>query len=137
MREALANLIAMVASDGMPITSSKVHPRGQGTFPRVLDHYVREEKLLDLMTALRKMTLLPAQRLEKHVCAFQNTGRIRSTKRPLKIRSNIRGGIPSVLVNGVPVIREEKSVHRAGCFSGARRSRSRKCNRVGNIVIQI
>jgi N-acyl-D-aspartate/D-glutamate deacylase len=46
----------MVASDGMPITGSKVHPRGQGTFSRVLGHYVREEKTLDLMTALRKMT---------------------------------------------------------------------------------
>ena len=44
VRAALANPIIMVASDGMPITGSKVHPRGQGTFSRVLGHYVREEK---------------------------------------------------------------------------------------------
>ena len=61
----------------MPITGSKVHPRGQGTFSRVLGHYVREEKTLDLMTALRKMTLLPAQRLEKRAPMFQDKGRIR------------------------------------------------------------
>src|SRR5262249_32095490 len=67
----------MVASDGMMITGSKVHPRGQGTFSRVLGHYVREEKALDLMTALRKMTLLPAQRLEKRAPVFKGKGRIR------------------------------------------------------------
>jgi N-acyl-D-aspartate/D-glutamate deacylase len=57
---AVGNPIVMIASDGMPITGAKVHPRGQGTFSRVLGHYVREEKALDLMTALRKMTLMPA-----------------------------------------------------------------------------
>jgi N-acyl-D-aspartate/D-glutamate deacylase len=50
-RTAVANPSVMIASDGMPITGAKVHPRGQGTFSRVLGHYVREEKALDLMTA--------------------------------------------------------------------------------------
>src|ERR1019366_3191493 len=76
-RAAIANPIVMIASDGMPITGPKVHPRGQGTFSRVLGHYVREEKALDLMTALRKMSLMPAQRLEKRAPAFKNKGRIR------------------------------------------------------------
>ena len=76
-RTAVANPIVMIASDGMPITGSKVHPRGQGTFSRVLGHYVREEKALDLMTALRKMTLMPAQRLEKRAPIFKDKGRIR------------------------------------------------------------
>ena len=76
-RIAVANPMVMIASDGMPITGSKVHPRGQGTFSRVLGHYVREEKALDLMTALRKMTLMPAKRLEKRAPAFENKGRIR------------------------------------------------------------
>jgi N-acyl-D-amino-acid deacylase len=39
------------------------HPRGAGTFPRILGHYVREEKVLTLPLAIRKMTALPAQRL--------------------------------------------------------------------------
>src|SRR6202040_3493721 len=77
-RTAVANPIVMIASDGMPITGSKVHPRGQGTFSRVLGHYVRDEKVLDLMTALRKMTLMPAQRLEKRAPGFHNRGRIRA-----------------------------------------------------------
>ncbi|HSE42079.1 MAG TPA: amidohydrolase family protein [Acidobacteriota bacterium] len=76
-RVAIADPIVMIASDGMPITGPKVHPRGQGTFSRVLGHYVREEKVLDLMTALKKMTLMPAQRLEKYAQTFQNKGRVR------------------------------------------------------------
>ena len=67
----------LVASVGMRLTGAKVHPRGQGTFSRVLGHYVREEKTLDLMTALRKMTLMPAQRLEKRAPTFKDKGRIR------------------------------------------------------------
>jgi N-acyl-D-aspartate/D-glutamate deacylase len=77
-RVAVSDPIVMIASDGMPITGPKVHPRGQGTFSRVLGHYVREEKVLDLMTALKKMTLMPAQRLEKYAPMFQNKGRIRA-----------------------------------------------------------
>jgi dihydroorotase len=76
-RAAVANPIVMIASDGMRITGPKVHPRGQGTFSRVLGHYVREEKALELMTALRKMTLMPAQRLEKRAPVFKGKGRIR------------------------------------------------------------
>jgi N-acyl-D-amino-acid deacylase len=50
----------MVASDG-GIASR--HPRGAGTFPRVLGLYVREKRWLTLPEAVRKMTSLPAQRL--------------------------------------------------------------------------
>ena len=39
------------------------HPRGAGTFPRILGRYVRERKVMSLMDALKKMTLLPAQRV--------------------------------------------------------------------------
>jgi N-acyl-D-amino-acid deacylase len=50
----------MVASDG-GIASE--HPRGAGTFPRVLGVYVREKHWLTLPEAVRKMTSLPAQRI--------------------------------------------------------------------------
>ena len=122
---AVGNPIVMIGSDGMPITGAKVHPRGQGTFSRVLGHYVREEKALDLMTALRKMTLMPAQRLEKRAPAFRNKGRIRvgadadltifdpatiidkaTFEEPLQYSA----GISFVLVNGVPVLRDGKLV---------------------------
>jgi N-acyl-D-aspartate/D-glutamate deacylase len=131
VREALADPTIMVASDGMPITGPKVHPRGQGTFCRVLGHYVREEKVLDLMTALRKMTLLPAQRLEKRAPVFQNKGRIRvgadaditifnpeavidkaTFEEPLQFSA----GISYVLVNGVLVVRDGTTV--SGVFPG-------------------
>jgi dihydroorotase len=131
VRAALANPIIMVASDGMPITGSKVHPRGQGTFSRVLGHYVREEKTLDLMTALRKMTLLPAQRLEKRAPMFQDKGRIRigadaditvfdpntiidkaTFYEPLQYSA----GISYVFVNGVEVVKEGNLI--SGVFPG-------------------
>jgi dihydroorotase len=124
-RTAVANPIVMIGSDGMPITGPKVHPRGQGTFSRVLGHYVREEKALDLMTALRKMTLMPAQRLEKRAPVFKDKGRIRvgadaditvfdpgrvidkaTYEEPLRYSE----GIQFVLVNGVPVVKDGQLV---------------------------
>jgi len=130
-RTAVADPIVMIASDGMPITGGKVHPRGQGTFSRVLGHYVREEKALDLMTALRKMTLMPAQRLEKRARVFKDKGRIRvgadaditvfdpkrvidkaTYEQPLQYSE----GIQFVLVNGVPVVKDGQLVD--GVFPG-------------------
>jgi len=51
----------MIASDG---ELGGDHPRGHGTFPRVLGHYVRELGVLTLEDAVRKMTSLPAGFLE-------------------------------------------------------------------------
>ena len=126
-RAAVADPTVMIASDGLPITGPKIHPRGQGTFARVLGHYVREEKDLDLMTALRKMTLLPAQLLETRAPAFKNRGRIRlgadaditvfdpdrvidkaTFEEPLQYSE----GIQFVLVNGVLVLRDGQLVER-------------------------
>jgi N-acyl-D-amino-acid deacylase len=50
----------MVSSDG---GIGMRHPRGAGTFPRVLGHYVREQKWLTLEEAIRKMAAFPAERL--------------------------------------------------------------------------
>jgi dihydroorotase/N-acyl-D-amino-acid deacylase len=50
------------AEDG-PLSGSKSHPRGWGTFPRILGKYVREERLLRLEEAVRKMTSQPASRV--------------------------------------------------------------------------
>jgi N-acyl-D-aspartate/D-glutamate deacylase len=68
---ALAHPLTMIASDG-----SLAHPRGSGTFARVLGRYVREQKALTLVDALRKMTIMPARRLEKLIPAMQRKGRI-------------------------------------------------------------
>ncbi|MGH9217694.1 MAG: serine hydrolase, partial [Vicinamibacterales bacterium] len=52
---------AMIASDGGINTS---HPRGAGTFPRVLGRFVRDDKWLSLPDAIKKMTSMPAARLK-------------------------------------------------------------------------
>ena len=62
IRDAIVNEKGIVASDGL-ITLGKGHPRAAGTFTRVLGKYVREEKALPLIEALRKITLAPADRL--------------------------------------------------------------------------
>ena len=131
VRTAIADPIVMIASDGVPVTGPKVHPRGQGTFSRVLGHYVREEKAVDLMTALRKMTLMPAQRLQNRAPMFQNKGRISegadadiTVFDPQRIIDNATfedplqysSGIQFVVVNGVPVVSNGELVE--GVFPG-------------------
>jgi N-acyl-D-aspartate/D-glutamate deacylase len=61
MRRILAHPATMIGSDGLP-NDPRPHPRLWGTFPRVLGRYAREEKLLTLTEAVRKMTGMPAQR---------------------------------------------------------------------------
>lgn len=50
------------ATDG-PLSRAKSHPRGWGSYPRILGKYVREERLLTLEKAIQKMTGMPAQRV--------------------------------------------------------------------------
>lgn len=68
----------IVAADGVPIVTTEVKaaPFGIGTFSRVLGHYVRDEGAIDLMTALAKMTILPARVLEDYAPAFSRKGRV-------------------------------------------------------------
>lgn len=60
--QAISNINGIIASDGI-LRGGNGHPRAAGTFPRVLGKYVRKEKKIDLLTALKKMTLEPAKRL--------------------------------------------------------------------------
>jgi N-acyl-D-amino-acid deacylase len=100
----------MVASDG-GIGSS--HPRGAGTFPRVLGRYVREKRLFSLAEAIRKMTSLPASRLRLSDRGAVKVGKkadlvLFDTKTVID-RSTfadptaIAEGIRLVIVNGEPV----------------------------------
>ncbi len=66
----------IAASDGIPFSQGRSHPRGAGTFARILGHYVRDRGVLPLMDALRKMTLLPAQRLEGVTPQMARKGRV-------------------------------------------------------------
>ena len=53
------------AEDG-PLAESQSHPRGWGSFPRILGHYVRDERLMPLEEAIRKFTSRPAIRVGLH-----------------------------------------------------------------------
>lgn len=62
IKRIMSGSLTMVGSDGIPdFGDGKIHPRFYGTFPRVLGKYVREEKVLTLPEAIKKMTSLPAQ----------------------------------------------------------------------------
>ena len=76
VRAALANPLVMIASDGQ-IADGKGHPRGAGTYARVLGKYVREEKVFSLMDAIRKSSLMPAQRLESMSPQMRQKGRLK------------------------------------------------------------
>jgi N-acyl-D-aspartate/D-glutamate deacylase len=67
----IPNQLVMIASDG-----AEGHPRNAGTYSRVLAQYVREKKTLTLMEALRKMTLMPAQMLERSTPSARRKGRL-------------------------------------------------------------
>ena len=65
------NPLVMVASDG-----EKGHPRNAGTFCRILARYVRSQGTLTLMDAIRKMSLMPAQALERSTPSARLKGRL-------------------------------------------------------------
>jgi dihydroorotase len=68
----------MVVSDGLVFPNLVGHPRGVGTSGRVLARLVREKGWLTMMEALRKMTLMPAQRLEARVPGMKKKGRVQA-----------------------------------------------------------
>jgi N-acyl-D-aspartate/D-glutamate deacylase len=115
--------VTMIASDGMPY-APKAHPRTAGTFSRVLGKYVREEGVIGLMEALKKMTIMPARRLEQVAPSMRLKGRIQvgcdadiTVFDPKTIidKADFTGlrfseGIKHVLVNGSFVVKNSESV---------------------------
>lgn len=113
---AVTSPLTIVASDG-----GTGHPRGAGTFARILGRYVREQGALELMDALARMTILPTLRLEEFVPAMKTKGRIRVGSdaditifdpetvidRATYLEGSLTSdGIEYVLVNGIPVVYE-------------------------------
>ncbi len=115
---AMTSPLTAIASDGR-IQDGKGHPRTAGTSARTLGYYVRETKQIGLVDAIRKMTLMPAQRLENLAPAFREKGRIKvgadadiTVFDPATVIDKStyqQPALPSVgfryvLVNGVPVV---------------------------------
>ncbi|WP_319633703.1 N-acyl-D-amino-acid deacylase family protein [Natronorubrum aibiense] len=105
--------LVSVGTDGL-FGSGKPHPRVYGTFPKILEKYVREESLLSLEEVVRKMTSLPAR-----IMGLSNKGLIRpgmdadlvvfdprlvSTTADYENPRRYPKGIPHVLVNGEFVV---------------------------------
>jgi N-acyl-D-amino-acid deacylase len=125
VRRVMAHPVTMVGSDGVPAVGGKPHPRLWNCFARVLGHYVREERVLDLATAIHKMTGLPARKFH-----LQDRGEIRAGAfadmvlfDPALIADvgtyadpcRPPAGITSVIVNGVEVARDGAPT---GAYSG-------------------
>jgi N-acyl-D-aspartate/D-glutamate deacylase len=126
IREVVAHPLTFIASDGL-----RGHPRHAGTSARILGRYVREQKLLTLIQAIGKLSLMPAQRLEQRVPAMRNKGRVkagadadlvvfdprtvidRSTYEDADVASS---GIQHVLVAGTFVVKDGQLV--AGSKAG-------------------
>jgi N-acyl-D-aspartate/D-glutamate deacylase len=115
---AMTSPLTAVASDGR-LDRGKGHPRTAGTSGRTLGYYVRETKQISLMDAIRKLSLMPAQRLGKLAPVFRNKGRLKvgadadiTVFDPLTVTDKStyqQPALPSmgflhVLVHGVPVV---------------------------------
>lgn len=115
----------IIASDGW-LDHGKGHPRAAGTYSRVLARYVREQRAMSLMEALRKMTVLPANRV-----GLASKGRIKVgadadvtvfdaakilDKATYEQPNQYAEGIPFVVVNGVIVVRDGRVVQ--GTYPG-------------------
>ncbi len=115
----------IAASDGIPFAEGRAHPRGAGTFARILGHYVRDRGVLSLMDGVRKMTALPAQRLEAIVPRMALKGRVQVgadadltmfdpalviDRATYDAPDRYSEGIIHVLVSGTFVVRDERLV---------------------------
>jgi N-acyl-D-amino-acid deacylase len=127
VRTVLAHPTTMIGSDGVPASGSKPHPRLYGCFPRILGHYVRDERVLDLPTAVHRMTGMPATKF-----GLAGRGVIRAGAfadlvvfDPARIADiatyedprRFPDGIAAVYVNGTAVARD-------GAHTGARPGRA-------------
>ncbi|MDB4876691.1 MAG: dihydroorotase [Gemmatimonadetes bacterium] len=119
----------MVASDGgFDTVNGKVigHPRSAGTHARVLGRFVRERHVIGLMDAVKKMTLLPARRLEAIDPGMKKKGRVQvgadadlTVFDPAHVidlatfeqPAQYSDGIPYVMVNGTFVVRKDQLVN--------------------------
>ncbi len=133
LQEILTKPYVMIGSDSGcrshegPLSRGRPHPRTFGTFPRVLGHYARDVRLLDLPTAVKKMTWDPCRKIR-----LMDRGRLQvgcaadlvlfdaatvSDRATYEVPIQYPAGIRYVFVNGVAVLEE-------GAHTGAKPGRA-------------
>ena len=116
---------SMIGSDGLPLRSGRPHPRLYGTFPRFFKRYVRETRSLTLEEAVRKVTVLPAERFHLTDHGMIAVGKVAdlvifdpATIKDLATYEQPRvypEGMSAVVVSGQIVVREKQlTPHRPG-----------------------
>ena len=124
VRAVLAHPRTMVGTDGLPTQTGKPHPRTYGTYPRVLEHYVRHLGLLSLEEAVHRMTGMVARKLgltDRGVLApgaaadvvVFDPARVHDRATYADPRRSPEGFV-HVLVNGVWTVREGKATESSG-----------------------
>jgi N-acyl-D-aspartate/D-glutamate deacylase len=121
VRAAAEHPLTMIASDG----GGTAHPRTAGTYSRILGPYVRDHKVLPLAEAVKKMTIMPAQRLEKRTPMMAHKGRLQpgadadivvfdaqrvADRSTFEKPATPSEGMVHVLVQGVAVVRDGRLV---------------------------
>lgn len=124
----LESPMGIVSSDGGGLVDGRGHPRSVGTFGRFLGRFVRELAVVDWMEGIRKITLLPAQRLERAIPRMQKKGRLQigmdadvTVFDPATVQeratyaepAQMTAGISHVIVNGMLVLDDGEIVEGA------------------------
>ncbi len=117
----LRSPLGIVSSDGGGLVDGRGHPRSVGTFARFLGRFVRELEIVDWMDGIKKITLLPAQRLERAIPGMSKKGRLQigmnadvTVFDPTTVKeratyanpAQMSAGISHVIVNGTLVLVE-------------------------------
>ncbi len=124
----LKSPMGIVSSDGGGLVDGRGHPRSVGTFGRFLGRFVRELEVVDWMEGIKKITLLPAQRLEKSIPRMERKGRLQigmdadvTVFDPATVQeratyaepAQMSAGISHVIVNGMLVLDDGEIVEGA------------------------
>ncbi len=122
--EVTASGVVPYKGDAWPLSDQLInHPRSSASFSKILQDYVRDRKLMDLQTAIKKMSLMPAQTIEGYVPQMKKKGRLQEGMdadilifdlNDIKVNADYVNSVRAsegmfyVLVGGKPVIENRK-----------------------------